>query len=78
MINYIYNPYRIRVDTSIKVIEKDGSEYTVPVVVIIKMEKLQDKKQVRLHNVVHSIFNKMFIVDKNIKPTNNKNWWKFW
>ena len=77
MINYIQNPYRIRVDTSIKVMEKDGSEYSVPVVVIIKMEKLQDKQQAGLHHIVHNIFNKRFIVDKSIK-SDNKSWWKFW
>jgi hypothetical protein len=78
MINYIQNPYRIRVDTSIKVIEKDGSEYSVPVVIIVKMEKLNNKQQVGLHSIVHNIFNKRFVIDKKEKPKSNKDWWKFW
>ncbi len=80
MMNFIYNPDRFRVDTEIKIYEPDGSEITVPVVVIIKVDKLNDKQQSLLHRITYGLFNKKFIIDKRIKetPPVKKSRWKFW
>jgi hypothetical protein len=78
MINFIINPDRFRVDTEIKIIEKDGSELIIPVMIIVKADKLNEIQQSYLHRVVYNLFNKRFIVNKQPKLPIEKPWWKFW
>lgn len=79
MINFIINPDRFHVDTEIKIIEKDGSELIIPVMIIVKADKLNEIQQSYLHRVVYNLFNKRFIVNKQSKPpTVEKPWYKFW
>ena len=79
MINFVPNPDRFRVDTEIKIIEKDGSELIIPVMIIVKADKLNEIQQSYLHRVVYNLFNKRFIVNNQSKPpTVEKPWYKFW
>lgn len=79
MINFVPNPDRFRVDTEIKIIEKDGSELIIPVMIIVKADKLNEIQQSYLHRVVYNLFNKRFIVNKQSSPpTVEKPWYKFW
>lgn len=78
MINFVPNPDRFRVDTEIKIIEKDGSELIIPVMIIVKADKLNEIQQSYLHKVVYNLFNKKFIVNKTSKQHIEQPWWKFW
>jgi hypothetical protein len=79
MINFLTNPDRFRVDTLIKIIEKDGTELMIPVVIIVKADKLNEVQQSYLHRVVYNLFNKKFIVNTKPKqPIVEKPWYKFW
>ncbi len=78
MINFVPNPDRFRVDTEIKIIEKDDSELIIPVMIIVKADKLNEIQQSYLHRVVYNLFNKRFIVNKQPKLPIEKPRWKFW
>jgi hypothetical protein len=79
MINFLTTPDRFRVDTLIKIIEKDGTELMIPVVIVVKADKLNEVQQNYLHRVVYNLFNKKFIIDKKPKqPIIKKAWYKFW
>ena len=62
----------------LKIIEKDGSELIIPVMIIVKADKLNEIQQSYLHRVVYNLFNKRFIVNKQPKLPIEKPWWKFW
>lgn len=76
MINFIHNPDRIRIDTDI-IINEDDKRIVVPVVIYIKIQNLEEKHQSKLWRISYNLFNKTFIVNKNIKKT-KKPWWNFW
>ena len=79
MIRLLHQPDQLRVDTQIKIIEKDGTETTVPVVVLVGISKIKDKQQYNIYRVVDYMFNRDFVIDKRIKASATKKpWWKFW
>ena len=77
MIRHISNPEQIRVDTTIKIIDKDGTETTAPVVVLVGLAKVKDNQQYNIYKIASRIFNKEFTLDRrNLVP--KKKWYKFW
>lgn len=79
MINFIFNPERLRVDTEIKIIEQDGTEIIVPVIITVKVDKFNEKQQNYIYKIVYNLFNKKFNIDKRPKPNViKKPFWKFW
>ena len=77
MLRHQYHPNQLRVDTTIKIIEADGTETTAPVVIIVGLSKLDDKQQINIYKIVNTLFNKMFTLDRR-KHTPKKPWYKFW
>jgi len=43
MIRLNHSHHQIRIDTTIKIIEKDGTEVTAPVIVIVDLKKVEEK-----------------------------------
>lgn len=83
MIRLNQSHHQIRIDTTIKIIEKDGTEVTAPVMVIIDLKKIQEKHQHNIYKLSNSIFNKMFLLNRikiaQAKETPiKKSWYKFW
>jgi hypothetical protein len=79
MIRLLHHPDQLRVDTQIKIIEKDGTETTVPVAILVGISKVKDKQQYNIYRVVDHMFNRDFLIDKRIKASApKKSWWKFW
>jgi hypothetical protein len=79
MIRHQLHPDQLKVNTSIKIIDKDGTETVAPVVVIVGTAKVKDKQQYNIYKIVNYIFNRDFVIDKRIKATSpKKKWWKFW
>jgi len=77
MIRHISNPEQLRVDTTIKIIEKDGTEIIAPVVVLIGLSKIEDNQQYNIYKIASRIFNKEFKLDRRgLIP--KKPWYKFW
>ena len=75
MIRLNQSHHQIRIDTTIKIIEKDGTEVTAPVVVIVYLDKVKEKYQYNIYRIVNSLFNKQFVSDRRPVP---KPWWKVW
>lgn len=68
---------QIRVDTSIKIIEQDGTEVTAPVTILIGINKVDVKQQFNIYKIANVLFNKDFVLDR--QPTApKKSWWKMW
>jgi hypothetical protein len=67
---------QIRVDTSIKIIEQDGTEVMAPVTILIGINKIETKQQFNIYKIANTIFNKDFILDRRPQP--KKPWWKVW
>jgi hypothetical protein len=79
MIRLLHHPDQLRVDTQIKIIEKDGTETTVPVAILVGISKVKDKQQYNIYRIVDHMFNRDFLIDKRIKASApKKSWWKFW
>ena len=79
MINFVPNPDRLRVDTEIKLIEKDGTEVIIPVIILVKLDKATERQQSQIYTIVYNLFNKRFTVNKKPKePIVEKPWYKFW
>ena len=77
MIRHQSNPEQLRVDTTIKIIEKDGTEIIAPVVVLIGLSNIEDNQQYNIYKIASRIFNKEFTLDRrNLLP--KKKWYKFW
>jgi hypothetical protein len=68
---------QIRVDTTIKIIEKDGTEVTVPVVVLVGISKLNEQQHYNIYKIANILFNKEFILNRQ-PLTPKKSWWKLW
>jgi len=77
MIRHQYHPNQIRIDTTIKIIEKDGTETTAPVVVLVGLSKVEDKQQYNIYKIASRIFNKEFTLDRR-GTIPKKKWWKLW
>ena len=79
MIRYHVNPDQLRVDTTIKIIESDGTETTVPVIVMVNLNKVEHKQQGNVYKIVNRLFNREFLLDRRIQATAPKKaWWKIW
>ena len=77
MIRHQLHPNQLRVDTTIKIIEADGTETIAPVVVIVGLAKVDTKQQTNIYKIASRIFNKEFVLDRrNLIP--KKPWYKFW
>jgi len=77
MIRHQYHPNQLRVDTTIKIIEKDGTKTTAPVTVIVGLAKVDEKQQYNIYKIASRVFNKEFTLDRrNLVP--KKSWWKLW
>ena len=51
MIRYHVNPDQLRVDTTIKIIEADGTETVAPVIVLVGLSKVDDKQQYNIYKI---------------------------
>ena len=79
MIRHQYHLNQLRVDTQIKIIEEDGTETTASVVVLVGLNKVDDKQQYNIYRIVNNAFNRDFTLDRRIKASSPKKpWWKFW
>lgn len=68
---------QIRVDTSIKIIEQDGTESTALVTVLIGVNRVKEDKWYNVYKIANSLFNKDFTLDRRLTPP-KKSWWKIW
>lgn len=79
MIHFNHERTQVRVDTTIKIIEQDGTEVIAPVVVLISTSKIEEKHKFNIYKVSNGLFNKDFTLDRRPKTTpSTKSWWKFW
>ena len=77
MIRHQHHPDQLRIDTTIKIIEVDGTEITAPVTVIVGLAKVEDKQQYNIYRISSRLFNKEFTLDRRgIIP--KKKWYQFW
>ena len=77
MIRHQYHPNQLRVDTTIKIIEADGTETTAPVTVIVGLAKVDEKQQYNIYKIASRVFNKEFTLDRRGTPP-KRQWYKFW
>jgi hypothetical protein len=79
MLRHTFHPNQLRVDTTIKIIDSDGTETIAPVVVLVSLSKVEDKQQYNIYKITNTVFNREFIIDKRIKTSSpKKSWWRFW
>jgi hypothetical protein len=79
MIRHTFHPPQLRVDTTIKIIEQDGTETTAPIVVLVSLAKVEDKQQYNIYKITNNMFNREFTLDRRIKASAPKKpWWKLW
>jgi hypothetical protein len=79
MIRHQYHPNQLRVDTTIKIIESDGTETIAPVVVLVDLTKIGLKQEQNILKIANKLFNRDFILDRRIKVTSPKKpWYRFW
>jgi hypothetical protein len=78
MIHFNHERTQVRVDTTIKIIEKDGTEITAPVVVLISTSKVEEKHKHNIYRLVNGLFNKDFTLNRKPKDIPKKSWWKIW
>ena len=76
MLRFNQSTNQIRIDTTIKYIDKDGTEVTAPVMVLVGVNKLSKKHQYTVFRMVNVLFNKELIL--NQKPQPKKPWYKLW
>ena len=77
MIRHISNPEQLSVDTTIKIIEADGTETTAPVVILVGLSKVEDKQQFNVYKISNRLFNREFTLDRRgLIP--KKPWYQFW
>ena len=77
MIRLNQSHHQIRIDTTIKIIEKDGTEVTAPIVVIVYLDKVKEKHQYNVYKIANSLFNRAFTLNRQPPPI-KKAWWKVW
>jgi len=79
MIRHTFHPPQLRVDTTIKIIESDGTETVAPVVVLVNLSKVELKHESNILKIANKVFNRDFTIDKRIQATSPKrSWWRFW
>ena len=78
MIRLNQSHHQIRIDTTIKIIEKDGTEVTAPVLVIVYLDNIKEKHQYNIYKLASSLFNRSFILNRTTSIPVKKAWWKVW
>jgi hypothetical protein len=79
MLRHTLHPNQLRVDTTIKIIESDGTETIAPVVVLVNLSKVESKHEMNILKITNRVFNRDFIIDKRIQATAPKRpWYRFW
>jgi hypothetical protein len=79
MIRHTFHPNQLRIDTTIKIIESDGTETIAPVVVLVGLAKVEQKQETNILKIANKLFNRDFILDRRIKTTAPKRkWWRLW
>jgi hypothetical protein len=79
MIRVQHHPEQLRIDTQIKLIDKDGTETIASVLVLVSLSHVTEKQQYNIYKISNSVFNRDFTIDKRIKATSPKKpWYKFW
>ena len=79
MLRHQFHPNQLRIDTTIKIIEEDGTGVTAPVVILVGLSKVENKQQYNIYKIVNKLFNRDFTLDKRIKTSAPKKpWWKLW
>ena len=78
MIHFNHERTQVRVDTTIKIIEQDGTEVIAPVVVLIGTNKVEEKHKFNIYKISNGLFNKEFILNRKLKESTKKPWWKLW
>ena len=79
MIRHTFHPNQLRIDTTIKIIESDGTETIAPVVVLVGLAKVEQKQESNIMKIANKLFNRDFILDRRIKTTSPKRkWWRLW
>jgi hypothetical protein len=77
MLRHQHHPEQLRVDTTIKIIDRDGKETVAPVVILVGLSKLDNHQQYNVYQITNRLFNKEFTLDRrNTIP--KKPWWKLW
>lgn len=77
MIRFNQSTNQIRIDTTIKIIEKDGTEVIAPMMILIGINKVANKHHYNIYKWATSIFHKIFVINRqdfHIK----KAWYRFW
>lgn len=78
MIRSLHNPKQIRIDSTIKLIDKEGKETSVPVVILVGLNKVEENKIYDIYKITKYLFDKEFVLNKKEKVTiPKKPWWKF-
>ena len=79
MLRHTLHPNQLRVDTTIKIIEADGTETIAPVVVLVNLSKVESNHEMNIIKITNRVFNRDFIIYKRFKtPSPKKPWWKLW
>lgn len=79
MIRHTIHPPQLRVDTTIKIIESDGTETVAPVVVLVNLTHVEPKHESNILKITNKVFNRDFTIDKRIQASSPKKpWWKLW
>lgn len=78
MIRLNQTNHQVRVDTTVKIIQKDGTEVSAPVVILIGLNHIEENDQSNFYKIANSIFNKEFTLDRRPKIVLKKPWWKVW
>jgi hypothetical protein len=77
MLRFNQSTNQIRIDTTIKIIDTDGTEVTAPVMILVGVNKVSKKHQYSIYRIVNSLFNKQFVSDRR-KLATKAPWWKIW
>jgi len=78
MIRHQSHPDQLRVDTTIKIIDKDGIETIAPVTILVGLSKVDNKRQYDIYKIANRLFNKEFTLDRrNLVTPPKKPWYKF-
>ena len=79
MIRHQSHPDQLRIDTTIKIIEKDGTETIAPVLILVGLSKVDADQHQNVIKIANRAYNRDLLLDRRIKATApKKSWWKLW
>jgi len=79
MIRHLSHPDQLRIDTTIKIIEKDGTETIAPVLILVGLSKVDADQHQNVIKIANRAYNRDLLLDRRIKATApKKSWWKLW